>query len=172
MEPINGQERTNATIRFLALFFITMLLVVVAVFFDDIVGKKANSNNAENYKRCMEQLSSNDQFTKRLTQISVHLANLNKADNDFAYKQSLSDLTGELTLFKTENSRLDTTSAQYKQNLKIVNILSDFAQAYDKLNADLTKSKQNFDALARQLDDCKEEVKSLEQALVRSANQP
>jgi hypothetical protein len=172
MEPINGQERTNATIRFMVLFFVTMLVVVIAVFFDQIVGNKSNADNGQNFKRCMEQLSSNDQFTNRLTQISAQLSKLNKADNDFAYGQSLSELNAELTLFKSENAKLDTASAQYKQNLKIHNILSDFGQAYDKLNAEKSKLRADYDKVARELDDCKEEVRDLEKSMAtRSAGE-
>jgi hypothetical protein len=161
MEPINGQERTNATIRFMALFFITMLVVVVAVFFDQIVGKRAAADNGENFRRCMGQLSSNEQFTKRLNQISAQLSNLNKADNEFAFTQAQQELNAELTLFKTENAKLDTASSQFKQNLLIYSILSDFGGAFVKQNEKSEKLEKENDTIAKQLADCKEESDAL-----------
>jgi hypothetical protein len=66
MEPLNKEERSKAMIKFMSFFVITIVLVVIAVFFDQITKKKADSHLREERDKYKAQL---DEYTNVKTSL-------------------------------------------------------------------------------------------------------
>src|SRR6478735_5658343 len=167
MKPLNSDERKKSFLRFLALFIVTAVLIVAAVYFGVQVPFRQNEQLKKQVNAYAREKAFTENFDAVLSDVKASLDTINRA----GVQAELAD--GKISeQLKRMNAMIDADSASAKrfyqnvvQNLAELQVakkqlrdasgkdanLSQYLQQIETLKSDLNQSRTESNALRLQL---------------------
>lgn len=131
MKPLNQAERTNAFLRFLLLFIITVALILTVVFFSVKVPFKENEQLRQDMARIKSERQLSESFNTAVKEIADELNKFDASKDPPAAKYAKI----KLGIDKMSGLLKNMPNADYSVNMFIVQILGDLNEAKLKLTA-------------------------------------
>lgn len=169
MEPLNQEERSKAMIRFMSFFTVTIVLAIVAIYFDVLTHKTSADLNIERLKRYNNTEKELNDMLKDVDALNVLLQKItyNKSDesahslNHKKFKDSLDSLKTSDQLLKPVCDTLNFlmfSLAQMKfddaEDQKNGETLSKKDAVIQKLEQDLAAKEKELVTAKEQLNAC------------------
>lgn len=84
MEPLNSKERTSAFMKFILIFVITMIVVLISAFFDVTIPAKENRDLLVQNHKLQDQMRAQNLILEKMDSIKVLLLKLDQPNADIA----------------------------------------------------------------------------------------
>ena len=167
-QVLNAKERMQAFWRFILFFAISVICILLCVFFFYQVPKKENAFLRKNTDLYQQHTNSEEKFTAAMQDATSLIDSLDKPGANVAYlNQLIGRKLTDMTLLK------DNTDVSSKQNLiflNIINMISRYQDAKTKLislkdvSAQLDKAKNDYLQCNQQLEQAKNTIAILRQS--------
>jgi len=170
MEVLNKQERTKSFLVFLVIFFITVFIIIGAVYFDYFLPWKENKQlEMENAQMKKEFLFQED-FAKKMDELRTNIDSINAPGQDFFYNQQKAIASiislDQLTKSKDSLQRKDMydniiiTSKQLVDAKKSIEVMGGGKAEVDSLIKNMETYKAELAKVKRELEVCRQLNKS------------
>ncbi len=163
MKPLNAKERTKGLLKFIAIFLVTVLLIVFAVYFNN---SAVPNKELEYYKtRCaslQDSIASDISLLTKLNELNANLEQYQANPNNIVAQTSVgAGINGLMDMAKKDSLHFSGIIAgQAAAGYSIAaNAIVKLKQSGDamgdnsKLNADLTKCQTELDKKDQQIKD-------------------
>jgi len=163
-QVLNNHERTQTFIKFLLFFFITVLVVVFAVFFDFRMPSVENKLLKSEVYDQRQMAANQDRFSNKHQVVTALLDSIER------HPENADQIRLEFTNRLTELNNLNTATESGMTTTGKLNtaLINGFAKMNDliKKNEDLTKKLKRIEDLETQLRECREKLKESSPAQV------
>ena len=154
-QVLNAKERSQAFWKFLLFFFIAVIAIVLAVFFNYQVPKKMNTLLIKRADQYQVHSFAEEKFTGILQETNLLLDSLDKPGANVAYlNQLISQKLAEMTPLK-DNSASNRISfditLKYQQAINKLVKLNDAATQLEKAKNDLSQCNQELQQVRQTL---------------------
>jgi len=161
MKPKNTKERRSAFLKYLALFVVTMLAILFAVYFNFKVPSKENELLKNKVKAVEKEKVFQNKFSEKMTVIKNMLDSLDVPGQNVTYQNSLiSDKLVDLQKFIPSK---DSTYV-YDMYSSIVDLYSELQAINGELRS-LNSAKSTIEEYKDALDRCRSDLKQTERDL-------
>lgn len=165
MKPKNTKERRNSFLKFSLLFLVTVITIMVAVFFNFKVPTKENQLLKEQEKGIKKERTFQKEFSNEMTHVKVLLDSLDAPGTNRTYINSLIskklvDLQGIIpTKDSTYNynmyTRIVSLHVEIQEAKSRLNSLKDTESTIQEYKKTLEKCKDDYILMQRDLDACR-----------------
>lgn len=160
MDILNKKERFNAFMLFLVMFFITMIILITAIFFNYRLPVKENEVLKQENDKMNMQLSFNKEFANKIEDVNKLVDSLDAAPASFQFIQQ--SINFELVQLKETIPSDSIVDSRLYQNV-ILNYVN-LVEAKRKLLL-TNDSKNDMDKMDKELKDLADENKNLSRQL-------
>ncbi len=161
MKPKNSKERRTSFLKFLALFAVTVGMIVTAVFFTYSVPRKENAQLREVTKVREAGMVFQKDFYDEMQIVKSMIDSLDVPGQDTNYQNSL--IGDKLVDLRKTIPTKDNTHL-YDMHISIIRLYSELKISKNKLN-ELRDAEELIEEYAKALDECKEELKEAQREL-------
>ena len=163
-QVLNNHERTQTFIKFLLFFFITVLVVVFAVFFDFRMPSVENKRLKSEVYDQRQMAANQDRFSNKLAVVTALLDSIERnPETSDQIRLVFTPRLNELNELNTVTESGMTTTG--KLNSSLINGLAKMNDLIKK-NEELTKKLKRIEELETQLRECREKLKETSPAQV------
>lgn len=155
MEPLNKNERTQGTGKFLILFIAGILIVLIPFYFLIRLPEKEQQVNSDQLNSLQGQLNFQKEFTVRMDSTMVLMNKYSMPDVD------IDKLNADIGLILSEmdksiGTEVNSSTGMYKSVIKVLVELKKARQANLKYSADLVKALKELSECQKELEKAKE----------------
>ncbi len=155
MEPLNSKERTSAFMKFILIFVITMIVVLISAFFDVTIPAKENRDLLVQNHILQDQMRAQNLILAKMDSIKVLLLKLDQPNADIAtIDANIASMIIQMQAYENDS----TTLGKIMKNVDI---------AYTGLKNEklglLKKTGSSEQAISKLEDKLKEAEKKLEE---------
>ena len=161
MDILNKKERFNAFMLFLLMFFVTMIVLITAIFFNYKLPIKENEVLKHENDKMNMQFSFNKEFSNKIEEINKLVDSLDAAPDSFQYIEQTINL--ELVQLKEIIPNDSIVDPKLYQN--VILTYKTFVNTKKKLLL-INDSKEKIDGLNSEVKELLEDKKALEQKLL------
>lgn len=161
MKPKNSKERRTAFLKFLALFVVTMLTIVSAVYFNYKIPNKENALLKNQVKLVEKEMEFQSKFNKEMTEIKSMLDSLDVPGQNISYQNSL--ISNRLVDLQKTIPTKDST-INYDMYSNIVKMYVELQDTKGELLS-LDDAKNTIEEYKVALDRCQRDLKQTERDL-------
>lgn len=168
MKPKNSTERRNAFLKFLALFLVTLLTVVYAVYFNYKIPVKENALLKEKVKQVETEMAFQNKFTKEMKAIKAMIDSLDVKGQNIPYQKNL--ISARLVDLQKTIPANDST-INYDMYDNIIKLYVEMQETKGEILS-LNDAKNTISEYKLALDRCQNNLKQTERNLLiaRSGN--
>jgi hypothetical protein len=155
MEPLNKDERTQGTLKFLALFIAGIIIILIPFYFLVRLPEKAQQVNSDQISSLQGQLDFQRDFTIRMDSVMKLMDQYSTPDID------IDKLNADIGLILSEMDKSVGNSENgsfnlYKSTIRALVELKKSKQSNLKYSAELDKARKD-------LDECQEELAKIKE---------
>ena len=163
MEVLNKKERAYSFLLFLLVFFLTVGIILLAVFFDYQIPRKELSHLRDENRKMAEEFQIQEQFAFKLEELKSYTDSLNVKGEDFYFNQQ----SAINTIIAMQYIIPNRDSLELKRDNMYDNILLAYRQLINakKTINTLGASKEEIDLLLQQLETYKSELEIVKRDL-------
>ena len=161
MKPKNSKERRTSFLKFLALFVVTVGMIVTAVYFNFKVPSKENALLRETSKVIETEREFQDNFYKELVDVKGMIDSLDVPGQNTDYQNS--QISKKLVDLQATIPTKDDTYL-YDMHTSMITLYVELQTAKDKLHA-LRDAEGMIDEYKEELEKCRSELKQAEREL-------
>ncbi|AEH02121.1 type VI secretion system transmembrane protein TssO [Lacinutrix sp. 5H-3-7-4] len=161
MKPKNSKERRSAFFKFLALFVITMLAILFAVYFNFKVPNQENTLLKAQVKSVEKEMEFQNNFSKEMSEIKRMIDSLDVPGQNLPYQNS--KISEKLVELQKTIPTKDSTF-RYDMYSNIVATYVNLQQSEGEL-IDLNDAKSTIEEYQTALEKCRNELKQAERDL-------
>lgn len=161
MKPKNSKERRNSFLKFLALFLVTVGMIVAAVFFNYRVPSKENALLREQSKVIESEMEFQSGFFNEMGHVKRMIDSLDVPGQNTAYQKNL--ISSKLVELQKTIPTKDSTYL-YDMHMTIIELYVELQSAKDKLHA-LRDAEGTIAEYKEALDKCNQYLKEAEREL-------
>ena len=158
MKPKNTKERKKTFLRFLLIFILTMVAMLVAVFFNFRIPKEENAILTEKIKSVDLEMKYQENFSKEMKIVKNMIDSLDVPGAQVSYQNEL--ITKRLAKLQNAVPTKDSTF-KYDMYTDIVRLYVELQDAKKELRS-LTDAKSTIQEYKDALDKCRCELKQTE----------
>ena len=161
MKPKNSKERSNSFLKFLALFLVTIIFVILAVYFNYEIPSKENELLRDQAKVMEEDLKFQNTFYNEMEHIKGLIDSLNTPGQNNSYQNSL--ISTKLVELRKSIPTEDETF-RYDMYASIVKLHAELQDTKEELKS-LQEAKSRIEEYKTALDKCQADLKQAERDL-------
>ena len=161
MKPKNSKERRSAFFKFLGLFLVTMLTLLVAVYFNFKVPNKENALLKTQVKAVEKEMTFQNDFSAEMESIKSMIDSLDVPGQNVPYQNS--KISEKLVSLQKTIPTKDSTF-RYDMYSNIVAAYADLQQSEGEL-IDLKDAKNTIEDYKEALEKCRNDLKQAERDL-------
>ena len=154
MKPKNRKERTNSFLKFLAIFIVTVSMIVVAVYFNFKIPEKENKLLREQAKVIDKEMEYQSNFFAEMRILKEMIDSLDVPGQNMSYQNSLIS-TQIVDLQK--NIPPKGSSHVYDMHMAIIQLYVELQTATDKLHS-LRDAEGTIAEYKEAYENCKEDL--------------
>ena len=161
MKPKNSKERSSSFLKFLALFIVTMAMILVAVFFNFQIPEKENKLLREQADVFDQEMEYQSEFFAEMQSLKQMIDSLDVPGQNTSYQNSLIS-TQIVDLQK--NIPPKGSSHIYDMHMAIIQLYVELQTATDKLNS-LQDAEGTIADYKEAFENCKKDLVQAEREL-------
>ncbi len=156
MEPINTQERNTALVKFIGIFVVTMLVVLMAAFFGMIIPTKENKSLKKENTQLGDQLRAQDQILAKMDSLELWMIELGRPGADINMTDiRISRMLAEMQAYENDS----TTLGKIMKNVNVAyaslkNEKMNMHSTVGSSDEEIKKLKEDMEELEEDLKDC------------------
>ena len=162
MKPKNSKERTTSFLKFLALFLVTVGMIVAAVFFTYSVPTKENALLREQTKVIETEMEFQSGFFNEMESVKRMIDSLDVPGQNTAYQKSL--ISSKLVELQKTIPTKDDDTHLYDMHTAIIELYVELQTAKDKLH-ELRDAENTIEEYKDALETCRRDLKEAEREL-------
>ena len=162
MKPKNSKERISSFLKFLALFLVTVGMIVAAVFFTYKVPTKENALLREQSQVIDTAMEFQGGFFNEMKSVKKMIDSLDVPGQNTAYQKSL--ISNKLVELQNTIPRKDDDTHLYDLHTTIIDLYVELQTAKDKLHA-LRDAEGTIAEYKDALETCRRDLKEAEREL-------
>ena len=161
MKPKNSRERTNSFLKFLAIFLVTVAMIVVAVYFNFKIPSKENKLLREQAEVIKGEMEYQKAFYIEMKDLKVMIDSLDIPGQNMSYQNSL--ISTEIVDLQ-KNIPPKGSSHIYDMHMGIIQLYVELQTAKDKLHS-LQDAEGIIEEYKEALERCQSDLKQSEREL-------
>ena len=162
MKPKNSKERRNSFLKFLALFLLTVGMIMLAVFFSYSVPKKENVNLRAQTKAIDAAMGFQSGFYTEMEGVKSLLDSIDEPGIDRGFQKSM--INAKLVELRGTIPTKDDENHLYDMHMAIIDLYVDLQIAKDK-EYELRDSEKDIDDCKAELDKVRSDLKEAKREL-------
>ena len=162
MKPKNSKERRNSFLKFLALFLVTVGMIMAAVFFTYRVPTKENALLREQSKVIDTAMEFQSGFFNEMEGVQKMIDSLDVPGQNTAFQKRL--INDKLIELKNTIPTMDDDTHLYDMHMTIIDLYAELQMAKDKLHA-LRDAESMIEEYKDALETCRRDLKEAEREL-------
>ncbi len=159
MDPLNTQERNSAFMKFILIFVVTMVLVLIAAFFDVVVPRKENRDLIKQNRMLQDQMRAQEQILEKMDSIKVLLIKLDQPNADVTtLDASIASMIIQMQAYENDSTTLGRIMKSV--NIAYTGLKNEKLGALKKMGT----SDEEIKDLEDKLENAEEDLKDCEKA--------
>jgi len=162
MKALNYKEKSDAITKFVLIFIITLIIAIVAIYYNMTFKSELSANKEKQIKTYREYRKNEKQITAKFDSLELKIDKLGKSNISAKFESD--EILKQIDFEKLANDDSLNIKITARLNRLFIKYL-DVKLKYDQLSNDLAEEKGNIGEAATELDDLKSELKDAKDEL-------